>query len=396
MSKHRKITFPGGDGAQLAARLDLPAMPPRGYALFAHCFTCSKDSLAASRISARLADLGFGVLRFDFTGLGDSDGDFSNTNFSSNIEDLVAAAHWMEAEGMAPSLAIGHSLGGAAVIAAAKQLPMVKAFATLGAPSEPGHLEEQLAGSTCQIEKEGSAEVDLAGRQFLIRKQFLDDIRHDRVQKAASELRRPLLVMHAPLDETVSIDNATQIFLAARHPRSFVSLDEADHLLTRREDADYAASVIAAWAGRYLPNDKGAQESNEVKSGHVNVSESGWSLYQNKVSTRDHVLFADEPTSLGGSNSGPSPFDLVSAALGACTSITLRMYADRKNLPLEHVSVDITREKQENGRVLFNRAVQIEGDIPENTRQRMVEIAEKCPVHRLLNGGADIRTTEST
>ena len=396
MAQYKKVTFPGANGADLAARLDLPSTPARGYALFAHCFTCSKDTLAAARISAKLAELGLGVLRFDFTGLGQSGGDFSNTNFSSNVEDLLAAVKWMESQSMSPSLLVGHSLGGAAVITAASQLPQIKAVATLGAPSEPGHLEVSLASSTCQIEKDGEAEVDLAGRQFLIKKQFLDDIRQERVQKAAASLGRPLLIMHAPLDATVSIDNATQIFVAAKHPKSFVSLDQADHLLNRREDAEYAASVIASWATPYVAPEDDYHPTPETIEEAVAVAETGWSRYQNWVVSGPHRFLADEPRSLGGEDTGPGPFKMVMAGLGACTTITLRMYAERKNWPLEQASVEVTQDKSEDGAVMFRRNIRLNGDLTEEQRNRMMEIADKCPVHRMLTAGAVVISTEST
>ena len=396
MAKSKKISFPGASGAELAARLDLPPFPPRGYALFAHCFTCSKDSLAASRISTRLAELGFGVLRFDFTGLGQSDGDFSNTNFSSNIEDLVAAAAWMTAQDMAPSLAVGHSLGGAAIIAAGEQLSSVEAFAVIGAPAEAEHLEHHIGHASDQIEEQGQAEVSVGGRPFLIKKQFLHDIRQTRVLNAAGKLGRSLLILHSPIDDIVSIDNATQIFLAAKHPRSFVSLDDADHLLANRKDAHYAAEVIAAWAEPYLKKEDRNAEKPILGADPVVVAETGWSQYQNIVTTGEHQFFADEPVSLGGADTGPGPFEFVKAGLGACTSITLRMYAERKKIPLETISVGVTQERSSDGDTLFDIAIRLEGDLTPEQRDKLMEISKKCPVHRLLDEGVQMRTTEST
>lgn len=396
MAKHEKVIFPGAHGVELAARLDLPPHPPRGYALFAHCFTCSKNSLAASRVSIRLAELGYGVLRFDFTGLGQSEGDFSNTNFSSNIEDLVAAAKWMESQGMSPSLAVGHSLGGAAIIAAGDELPMVEAFAVIAAPSEPGHLEKHLGPATETIEQDGEAEISIGGRPFLIKKQFLDDIRRSRVLDAAGRLERPLLIMHSPTDPIVSIDNATEIFLAAKHPRSFVSLDDADHLLSKRKDAEYAAGVIASWAEGYLPRERVEDDRRAKEMWRVTVAETGWSRYQNLVTAGNHQIYADEPESIGGADTGLSPFDLVKAGLGACTTITVRMYAEKKNLLLDNVTVDVTQKKTFDGDVFFNVAVKLEGDLTEEQREKLLEIAEKCPVHHMLEEGAIMRTIEST
>ncbi|WP_333856340.1 alpha/beta hydrolase family protein [Denitromonas sp.] len=248
-----KIIFPGADGQDLAARLDTPDGPVRAYALFAHCFTCTKDIFAAARIAEGLAAQGIAVLRFDFTGLGASDGEFANTNFSSNVQDLVAAGAYMQARLAAPAIVVGHSLGGAAVLAAAGQMAGVKAVCTIGAPADPAHVAHLFAHAREQIERDGEAEVTLAGRPFRIRKQFLDDIEATRMEAAVAGLRKALLIFHAPQDATVDIENAARLYGWARHPKSFVSLDGADHLLSRRADAIYVAEVIAAWAQRYLP-----------------------------------------------------------------------------------------------------------------------------------------------
>ncbi|MFI6291313.1 alpha/beta fold hydrolase [Nonomuraea sp. NPDC050790] len=382
---HTKVLFPGSGGEELAGRLELPAGPVAATALFAHCFTCGKDSVAASRISRELAARGVAVLRFDFTGLGQSGGDFANTTFTSNVADLVsAAAHLRETIG-APSILIGHSLGGAAVLAAAELIPEVKAVVTIGAPADTAHVEHLLGSSRAEIEANGVAEVVLAGRPFRISGAFLDDIREQDQRKRIAGLRRALLVMHAPLDELVSVENARLIYDAARHPKSFVSLDGADHLLTDRRDATYVAEVLAAWVGRYIdlkPRDDGER-------GVVTVEETHAAKFQQAVTMGRHRLLADEPPSLGGADSGPGPFDLLLAALGTCTSITVRMYADAKQIPLERVTVSLRRKGKH---TIVKDLVLIGGDLSAEQRDRLHEIADKCPVHRALTGPLTIES----
>ncbi|POF32345.1 bifunctional alpha/beta hydrolase/OsmC family protein [Roseibium marinum] len=404
-----KLEFDGAHGARLAARLDLPAGRITAFALFAHCFTCSKDIVAARHIAAALSAEGIAVLRFDFTGLGGSGGDFSSTGFSSNVEDLKLAADFLRKTYEAPQLLIGHSLGGAAMLAVAGDIPEARAVVTIGAPSDADHVLHNFNGSIEEIREKGAGEVNLAGRRFTIRREFLDDLQAQSVREKTAELHKALLVMHAPLDETVSIDNATNIFVAARHPKSFVSLDTADHLLSAEEDAAYAARVIAAWACRYL--DKGASETaNEVKDG-VEVLETGQGKYQVMVSSGAHRLLADEPADVGGLDSGPSPYGYLSAALGACTVMTLRMYADRKGLDVDRIGTRILHGKvhaadceecseelrAHGGRIdRFERLISLEGDLDDATRKRMLEIADKCPVHRTLEAGAAVVTREVT
>lgn len=395
-----RITFPGSQGATLAARLDLPAGPPHAFALFAHCFTCSKDIKAASRIAAVLTDLGYGVLRFDFTGLGASEGEFANTNFSSNVDDLVAAAAWLREHHTGPQLLVGHSLGGAAVVVAAARIPEVSAIATVGAPADAGHVAHLFRDSIDEIDAAGEASVALQGREFTIRRQFLDDLRHDRVREAAATFNGALLVMHSPVDNTVGIDNAAEIYGAARHPKSFVSLDGADHLLTDPGDAEYAASMIGAWARRYLADQSGAADAPRA-SAPVVVAETTQGRFLNHVVAGRHRFLADEPTSIGGFDAGPSPYDLLGAALGACTSMTLRMYADRKDLPLDRVTVEVSHERvhaadaetDEPTRLdRFTRRLRLEGELDDDQRARLVEIADRCPVHRTLEQSSSIVT----
>lgn len=386
-----KAVFAGHSGAALAARLDLPRQPPRAFALFAHCFTCSKDVLAASRISAGLVQAGLGVMRFDFTGLGMSEGEFANTNFSSNVADLVLAADHLRRHHEAPALLVGHSLGGAAVLAAAAEIPEVKAVATIGAPSEPVHVTRHFADRVDAIRAEGAAEVELAGRTFTLTRQFLDDIEATRLRERIAGLGRALLVMHAPQDELVDVDHARRIFAAAQHPKSFVALDGADHLLRRREDAAYAAAVLAAWAGRYLP----PPEATALEAGVVEVEETGGGRFTSTVREGGHTLLADEPTALGGDDAGPSPYGYLLAGLGACTAMTIRMYASRKNLPLTGVRVRLRQQRvhaedcvdceRKMAQITeITREIHLDGALDEAQRQRLLEIAEKCPVHRTL------------
>ena len=347
-SHSEKIMFPGADGSsRLAARLDLPAGRPRAYALFAHCFTCTSNVFAASRIAAGLIRHNIAVLRFDFTGLGASEGEFANTTFSSNIGDLTAAADWLRLEHEAPALLVGHSLGGAAVLASARQIPEARVICTIAAPAEPAHVARLFAPAVPEIEAQGEAEVLLAGRPFRIKKAFLEDIEEHRLAADIAALRRPLLIFHAPGDTSVGIDNASRIFGAAQHPKSFVSLDGADHLLSRREDATYVADVLAAWASRYLDAGVPAQQPVPVAPADaVVVAEAGTGKFAQIVNVRGrHILAADEPVSVGGSDTGPGPYEYLLAGLGACTAMTVRMYAERKNLPLDGVSVTLRHAK---------------------------------------------------
>ena len=399
MVDSKKIEFPGASGANLAARLDLP-IRPRAYALFAHCFTCGKDILAASRIAKALTAQGVAVLRFDFTGIGSSEGEFANTNFSSNVQDLVAAATYLRNNHAAPSLLIGHSLGGAAVLAAAPQVPEATGVVTIGAPASAAHVAHNFAADLAEIAEKGTAKVTLAGRSFTITKQFLDDIANQNFLAGLKDLKKALLVCHAPRDEYVAIDNATQIFMAARHPKSFISLDTADHLLRKQEDAVYLANVIAAWASRYLPS---VEESAPLPQGTVEVSETRTGRFTQRVGAGRHVLLADEPIAAGGDDAGPTPYDYLLAALGACTSMTMRLYADRKGLAAERFSVRLSHrrvhaadcadcEAKEGYIGEITREITIEGDVLEADRIRLMEIADKCPVHNTLTHEIKIRS----
>ncbi len=380
------------EGRTLAGRLDQPAGPPRAYALFAHCFTCGKDLTAAARLARALTEDGFAVLRFDFTGLGGSEGDFGAAGFGSDVEDLVAAADHLRARYAAPSLLVGHSLGGAAALAAASRIPEAKAVVTIGAPASPAHVERLFSDAAPRIEAEGQAEVEIAGRRFSVTRGFLEDLRTQQIE--LGRLGRALLVLHAPLDEVVSVDEAAKIYRAAKHPKSFVSLDGADHLLSRAADAAYAARVIAAWASRYLPGTD-PEPAPGPGAGAVRVENTG-ERYRTRIEAGPHRLVADEPTDLGGEDLGPGPYDLLLASLGACTAMTLRMYADRKKIPLETVRVELDHEREPAkepgtaGQERLRRRIHLEGPLDDATRARLLEIAGRCPVHRTLEAGPTI------
>lgn len=399
-----RFQFTGEGGHQLAAALELPDGEPAAFALFAHCFTCGKDTLAAKRISVALAARGIAVLRFDFTGLGSSEGDFANSTFSSNVADLVHAADHLRATRRAPSILIGHSLGGAAILAAAGKIPEVKAVATIAAPSDPGHVTGLFKEHLDNIRAQGEVEVSLAGRPFRIKREFLDDIVEHALMQDVTGLHKALLVMHSPVDDTVGIDNATRIFVAAKHPKSFVSLDHADHLLTKPADALYAAELIAAWTSRYIDAAKPAKAMDLAEVPRkVVVQETRKSKFNQIISVGPHRLVADEPVAAGGEDAGPGPYDFLLAALGACTSMTMRLYADRKSLPLDRVTVTLKHSKiyakdcaecdTHDGMLdQIERHIALDGALDAEQRKKLMEIADKCPVHRTLTSEIRIVT----
>ncbi len=401
--KSEKVSFTGALGDVLAARLDRPEGTTKAYALFAHCFTCSKDIFAASRIAEGLNANGIAVLRFDFTGLGASEGEFANTNFTSNVGDLVAAANYMRETLDAPKILIGHSLGGAAVLAAAGDVPEVDAVCTVGAPSDPHHVANNFKDDIERIEADGEADVTLVGRPFKIKRQFLEDIASQRLMDKVANLKKALLIFHSPIDATVGIENAQDIYVAAKHPKSFVSLDDADHLLSRRADAVYCANVIAAWATRYIGSaeDVKRPEIPSIEDGVV-VQETRAGKFTNLVSIGGrHLLSADEPLSVGGNDTGPTPYDFLLAALGACKTMTMRMYADRKGLNLDQARVTLRHAKihaedcesceTQEGRIdQIEVAVHIEGNLTDEERQKVYEIADRCPVHQTLRNEVSI------
>jgi putative redox protein len=399
-----RITFPGAFGTDLSARLELPSSgAPRAWALFAHCFTCSKNIRAAVGITRALSRRGFGVLRFDFTGLGESAGDFADTNFSSNVDDLLAAADYMSTSHGAPALLVGHSLGGAAVLQAAARLDSVAAVATIGAPAEPAHVLQHVSASREDIEREGEAEVSIGGRPFRVKKQFLDDLEAQKTERVVRELGRALLIFHSPVDEVVGIDNAARIYEMARHPKSFVSLDRADHLLSDPQDVRYVADVLSAWASRYVESGARAELSQLADRDRAATRTRHGTFYTDIV-IRDHALVADEPASLGGDDLGPTPYDYLMAGLGSCTSMTLQMYAGRKGWPLEEARVRLRHsrihaedcaecEVEERRLDHMDREVELIGPLDEAQRARLLEIADRCPVHRTLERGVRIETS---
>jgi uncharacterized OsmC-like protein/alpha/beta superfamily hydrolase len=398
----QKITFENETGQKLSGRLELPAdQLPHNFVLFAHCFTCNKNLGAVRNISRALSSAGFGVLRFDFTGLGESDGDFEDTNFSGNVADLIAASNFLAEYYKAPTLLVGHSLGGAAVIFAAAEIESVKAVATIGAPSNPVHVTHLLKSNLEEIEKNGLAVVNLSGRDFTIKKQFLDDLKNNSLPEVAQNLRKALLVMHSPQDTTVGIKNAEEIYVAARHPKSFVSLDGADHLMMRKEDSEYAGMVIAKWASRYVDI---PQKAN-IKSAHdVVASLSDSDGFTTKMKVGNHYMVADEPEKVGGNDFGPTPYDLVSAGLSACTAMTIQMYAKRKGWDVQHVEVHTSYSREhmadcedcevDSAKIdTFKRQIKFEGELDEKQLKRLLEIADKCPVHRTLHSETQVITT---
>ncbi len=406
---YQRITFDNGRGQKLAARLDFPVDgAPAAWALFAHCFTCTKNLKAVGNISAALNRERVAVLRFDFTGLGESEGDFADTNFTSNVDDLVAAADYLAETWQAPSILIGHSLGGAAVLQAASRVPSAKAVATIGAPADPGHVAHLLESSVEEIEEKGVASVRIAGRPFTIKKQFLDDLQEVSMEERIGSLGRALLILHGPLDDTVGVDNAAKIFHAAKHPKSFVSLDNADHLLTNEADSLYAGSVIAAWGRRYVQIPEETSKVDADPADNRIVVQTGESGYRTDILANGHALVADEPIAVGGTNTGPTPYDYLVASLGACTSMTLRMYADHKKWPLEGVTVrlrhskvhvddcktDADEQETKGGKIdLIEREIELSGPLDDEQKQRLLQIADRCPVHRTLHGEIKVVST---
>ncbi len=397
-SKH--IQFNNNKGQELAGRLENPVDGrAKAYAIFAHCFTCNKNLNAVINITRALTQCGFSVLRFDFTGLGESEGKFANTNFSSNVDDLVAASDYLEENYEAPQLLIGHSLGGSAVLMAAKRLRKIKAVATLGAPARAEHVTRLFTDKMDKIEEEGKAEVLLSGRPFTIRKQFLDDLKEAHETHEFKKINRPVLIMHSPADDTVSIDNAQEIYQELLHPKSFISLDKADHLLSNKEDSRYAGNMIASWVGRYIKTHEPTKLTTDKQ-----VVTRTTDRYTTEIMTDEHAMLADEPLEIGGDDLGPSPYELLSASLGACTGMTLRMYANHKKWPLKEVRVHLQHQKihaqdcegcqdREQKIDRIERVIEIEGDLTDEQRKRILEIANKCPVHKTLHSQVEVVST---
>ncbi|WP_394750544.1 bifunctional alpha/beta hydrolase/OsmC family protein [Spongiimicrobium salis] len=397
--KLQKVTFKNSEGQTLVGRLETPTnRHPHNFAIFAHCFTCTKNLSAVKNISRGLSNAGFGVLRFDFTGLGESEGDFADTNFSGNVADLVAAADYLSQNYDAPSILIGHSLGGAAVIFAGLEIPSIKAVATVGAPSNPVHVQHLLKSGIEEIERNGKAVVNLSGRDFTIKKQFLDDLKTKSLAETAKSLRKPLLIMHSPQDDTVGIKNAEEIYFAAHHPKSFVSLDGADHLLMNKKDSIYVGDVISGWAKRYvtIPDEDALRTKHQVMAS-LNDEDS----FTTAMKMGSHYSTADEPVEVGGHNFGPSPYELVSGGLSACTAMTIQMYARRKGWKVDNVEVHTSYGKTHavdcedcespSSKIdTFHREIRLSGDLDEKQRERILQIANKCPVHRTLHNEVQV------
>lgn len=396
----RTFEFTGSEGQSLTGSLEVPSGRVRAWAVFAHCFTCTRESLGAVFISRALARRGIGVLRFDFTGLGDSEGDFGASGIGSDVADLKAACQAMEDDGRPVSLLVGHSLGGAAVLHAAGDLEGVDALVTIGAPADPAHVLHLLGDDREEVEEKGCANVNIGGRPFEIRRRFIEEMEDVPWKDKIAALRQPLLIMHSPLDRIVGVDNAAEIFQAAKHPKSFMSLDNADHLLSKRADAGWAADMIAAWSNRYL--DDSPADKEEAPDGTVRTVTPGDS-FRTEITAGAHRWVGDEPKSVGGGDEGPNPYDMLGAALGTCTGMTLGMYARHKKLPLASVTVDVTHdrihandcedcEKAEGKVDRFRRILYIDGDLDEDQRRRLKEIADRCPVHRTLENEIHIET----
>ena len=392
-----RITFSNHEGYELAAYLEMPADGrPKAYALFAHCFTCNKNLNAVINITRALTQSGFAVMRFDFTGLGESEGDFADTNFSSNVKDLESAADFMEQRYRAPQLLIGHSLGGTAVLIAAQRIRSIRALVTLGAPAQPEHVTHLFNDDIEKINEEGKAEVSLSGRPFTIKKQFLEDLEDAHQNHSFKKINRPILIMHSPADQVVSIDNAATLYQEVLHPKSFISLDQADHLLSQKEDSHYAGNLIASWVSRYIPT----HEHTHLTTDKQVVTRTA-DRFTTEIMTDEHALLSDEPLEVGGDDLGPSPYELLAASLGACTGMTLRMYANHKKWPLKEVRVHLQHEKIhakdcEDGKQKIDkieRVIELEGDLSADQKKRMLEIANKCPVHKSLHSPIKIVST---
>lgn len=399
----QKVTFTNREGEELVGRLELPIdQRPHNFVVFAHCFTCTKNLIAIRNIARELVREGFGVLRFDFTGLGESEGEFENTNFSGNVDDLVDAANYLKEEYTAPTLIIGHSLGGSAAIFAAEQIPSVKAVAVISSPSNPEHVKNLVKDDIETIRKNGKARVNIGGRDFTLKKQFLDDIKNHPLTEVVANFRKSLLILHSPQDRIVGIENAKDLFIAAWHPKSYISLDGMDHMLSGQENSHYVGKVITGWAMRYVSMPKGETlQSNKQVAARLDNTEK----FTTYMKLGDHNALADEPTTYGGNNFGPSPYEYLSGALASCTAMTVQMYARRKKWNLENITVHIDHSKEHavdcencessSAKIdTFTKTIKIEGDLTREQKERLMEIADRCPVHRTLISSVQIISSQ--
>jgi len=397
----KKVEFTNKKGLKLAGKIEFPlTKKPEAFAIFAHVFTGSKNLASARHISRALTLNGFAVLRFDFAGLGDSEGDFSNTNFTSNVNDILSAAQFLEENFEAPKIIVGHSLGGAASVFAAKELDSIQAVATIGTPSEPEHVTHLFNCKMEDIEKYGEAVVEVGGRPFTIKKQFIEDLRSKNMFTLVKDLRKAILILHSPQDRVVEINHAAKIYQAAHHPKSFVTLDHADHMLMNKDDAFYTGNVISSWVKRYIDINKSPSLSTTKQV----VAQLGADGYTTRIMAGKHGLLADESEALGGNDFGPSPYELLNSALAACTAMTLQMYARRKKWDLQDVKVHISFNRSykedcascsEEERRLehFDKHIELIGDLTAEQHARLLEIAERCPVHRTLSADPSFSQT---
>lgn len=383
-------------GHELHALLELPAnQKPIRYAIFAHCFTCSSSLEAVRNISRALTNFGFGVVRFDFTGLGRSDGEFSESHFSSNVSDLLDVHLYIKEMYMAPSLLVGHSLGGAACIVAASKLNDIKAIASIGAPSDIEYVKSHLFSHQLeQVKNLGEIEINIGGRPFKIDKEFVEDFGKTDLLEVTKNLKKPLLIMHSPQDRIVKADHAHNLFVAAYHPKSFVSLDGADHLLTEKKDSVYTGNVIGAWVERYFPEQENEMLSTEGEQlvAHLDLTKDNFTT---QLQTNKHTFIADEPGSVGGDDFGPSPYEYLNASIATCTAMTLKLYAQRKKWDLKEVFVYISHARKHSDELMIDvekpgyldqisKRLKFVGDLDDKQKQRLKEIASKCPVHKTV------------
>ena len=393
--KSTKLNIQNVKGFQLQAYLELPANEkPKNYAIFAHCFTCNSTLKPVKNISRALTSHGFGVVRFDFTGLGKSEGEFADSYFSANVDDLLAVSDYMKEHYQAPSLLVGHSLGGAAVIVAASKLESVKAIATIGAPATTEHVKKHFSHHVNEIAEKGDVEVNIGGRPFKINQEFVDDFDKTDLPEITKSLRKPILIMHAPFDKVVGIENAHQLYLAAHHPKSFISLNDADHLLLENKDSKYVGNLIGAWVQGYFDtrDNEMLDTEGEQLVAHLNLLDDNFTT---SIQTAKHTIIADEPESIGGDDFGPSPYDLLSAALASCTVMTLKLYADRKKWDLQEVYAYITYSRKHSDDLQLDvekptrfdhlsKKLKFVGNLDDEQREKLKEIASKCPVHKTL------------